>query len=105
MIADGWRPDRLNPASGEDPEDAGCCYLYATGSRDPIISKIRTLTPDQAADHGTQRATHGLPTLDPPSQHAVRTRHRPQSVILPGRRTYRAQPLPDCHDTTTNPIS
>jgi DNA segregation ATPase FtsK/SpoIIIE, S-DNA-T family len=75
MIADGWRPDRLNPASGDDPEDAGRCYLYATGSRDPIISKIRTLTRHQATHNGTQRATHGLPTLDPPSRHATRTRH------------------------------
>jgi S-DNA-T family DNA segregation ATPase FtsK/SpoIIIE len=79
MIADGWRPDRLNPASGEHAEDAGRCYLYATGARDPIISKIRTLTRDQATHNGTQRATHGLPTLDPGSRHALRTHHHDRS--------------------------
>jgi S-DNA-T family DNA segregation ATPase FtsK/SpoIIIE len=80
MIAEGWRPDRLNPASGDAIEDAGKCYVYAAGSREPIISKVRHLDRQQAWDNGTHRAATGLPTLDAHTLHAARTRQPTSST-------------------------
>ncbi|MCG8920454.1 DUF3631 domain-containing protein [Actinokineospora sp. PR83] len=64
MIAEGWRPDRLNPATGEAPEDAGVCYVHAAGSRDPVLNKIRTVSGDRARLNGSHRAARGLPRVD-----------------------------------------
>ncbi|WP_285500247.1 hypothetical protein [Actinokineospora sp. NBRC 105648] len=64
MGAEGWRPDRLNPATGETPEDAGVCYVHAAGSRDPILNKIRLVPAERARLNGTHRAAHGLPRID-----------------------------------------
>ncbi|MCK2241224.1 MULTISPECIES: hypothetical protein [unclassified Crossiella] len=63
-VGEGWRPDRLNPESGEASEDAGKCYIYAAKAREPMISKIRLLPRDRAHRNGAQRATAGLPRLD-----------------------------------------
>ncbi len=64
MIADGWRPDRLNPATGETPEDAGVCYVHAAGARDPILNKIRLVPAARARLNGSHRAARGLPRID-----------------------------------------
>ncbi|WP_410576142.1 AAA family ATPase [Amycolatopsis sp. lyj-108] len=58
-LAEGWRPDRL-----AIPEDAGKAFIFAPGSRDPLVSKIRTVDRDHAARVGAERAAHGLPVLD-----------------------------------------
>ncbi|RLK58685.1 S-DNA-T family DNA segregation ATPase FtsK/SpoIIIE [Actinokineospora cianjurensis] len=64
MIAEGWRPDRLNPATGEAPEDAGVCYVHAAGARDPILNKIRPVPAARARLNGSHRAARGLPRVD-----------------------------------------
>ncbi|MCK2237167.1 MULTISPECIES: hypothetical protein [unclassified Crossiella] len=63
-IAEGWRPDRLNAASGDDPEDAGKLYMDAIGSREPIVSKIRALSAEHAWERGEHRASLGRPEMD-----------------------------------------
>jgi S-DNA-T family DNA segregation ATPase FtsK/SpoIIIE len=65
MIADGWRPDRLHPATDADnPEDAGCCYINAATIREPILSKIIPLPSGEAHQRGAARAQTGIPCLD-----------------------------------------
>ncbi|WP_143073592.1 hypothetical protein [Actinokineospora terrae] len=64
MIGEGWRPDRLNPATGEAPEDAGVCFVHAAGSRDPILNKIRPVPAGRARLNGPRRAAQGLPRID-----------------------------------------
>jgi S-DNA-T family DNA segregation ATPase FtsK/SpoIIIE len=76
MSAEGWRPDRLNPATGDSPEDAGCCYVHAATAREPIVSKIRPVDGDRAREQGAHRAAHGLPRIDAESWTAARTRRR-----------------------------
>ncbi|MCE7002491.1 hypothetical protein LWC34_06550 [Kibdelosporangium philippinense] len=74
MIAEGWRPDRLNPATGESAEDAGKCYVYAAGARDPIVSKIRPLDAEEASERGAHRALHGIAQIDAVSWGHARSR-------------------------------
>lgn len=74
MIAEGWRPDRLHPAAGDSPQDAGKAYVWAAGARDPVISKFRLLDPDRAHENGAHRAAAGLPRLDTDSWTAARAR-------------------------------
>lgn len=74
MLAEGWRPDRLNPASGDAPEDAGCCYVYGLGAREPIVSKVRPVPTERAREQGAHRAAHGLPRIDTESVTAARAR-------------------------------
>lgn len=76
MIAEGWRPDRLNPASGDSPEDAGCCYVHAASAREPVVSKVRALDGDRAHEQGAHRAAHGLPRIDSESWTAARARRQ-----------------------------
>ncbi len=64
MGADGWRPDRLNPATGDAPEDAGVCYVHAAGARDPVLNKIRVVPGERARLNGSHRAARGLPRID-----------------------------------------
>lgn len=74
MIAEGWRPDRLHPATGESAEDAGKGYVYAAGTREPVITQFRTLDPDKARDNGAHRGAVGLPRIDTHSWTAARAR-------------------------------
>jgi S-DNA-T family DNA segregation ATPase FtsK/SpoIIIE len=76
MSAEGWRPDRLNPATGDSPEDAGSCYVHAATAREPIVSKIRTIDGDRAHEQGAHRAAHGLPRVDVESWTAARARRQ-----------------------------
>ncbi|HEV7651980.1 MAG TPA: DUF3631 domain-containing protein [Actinophytocola sp.] len=82
MIAEGWRPDRLNPATGDSPEDAGCCYVHAANAREPVVSKIHTLDGDRAREQGVHRAAQGLPRIDGDSWTAARARR--QADQMPG---------------------
>jgi S-DNA-T family DNA segregation ATPase FtsK/SpoIIIE len=84
MIAEGWRPDRLHPATGQSPEDAGKAYVWAAGSREPLISKFRLLDPHTARENGAHRAAVGLPRIDTDSWTAARTRHSTSQNAEPG---------------------
>lgn len=84
MGAEGWRPDRLNPATGETPEDAGVCFVHASGARDPILNKIRPVPAEQARLNGTRRAAYGLPRIDGDTWQAARDL-RPTEADTDGR--------------------
>ncbi|UVS81426.1 hypothetical protein [Actinokineospora sp. UTMC 2448] len=83
MIADGWRPDRLYPASGDTPEDAGRCYLAATGHRDPIITKIYHLDRDTLTARRPPRPC-GPKMLDSRTRDLARTLRAPAGTPAPG---------------------
>ncbi|MEU6543912.1 hypothetical protein [Streptomyces sp. NPDC046859] len=61
--ADGWRPDRLHPAQGEDPADAGKAYIMGCGSTEPMIYKFVMLDVKEATRRGKERAAAGRPTV------------------------------------------
>lgn len=73
MLAEGWRPDRLHPATADDPGDAGRAYIATAGQREPLISAIYPLSEADAHERGARRATAGLPRIDPASWAAART--------------------------------
>lgn len=76
MLAEGWRPDRLHPATADDPGEAGRCYVATAGNREPLISTIHRLDEADAYQRGAARAARGLPRIDPQSWAAARaTRH------------------------------
>lgn len=64
MLSQGWRPDRLHPASGDDVEDAGKCYILGGGSREPYLYKVFAIEPDDAIEMGDEREAEGMPELD-----------------------------------------
>jgi len=72
MLADGWRPDRLHPATADDPGDAGRAYVATAGNREPLISAIHPLNESDAHQRGTARAALGLPHIDAQSWAAAR---------------------------------
>lgn len=75
MAAEGWRPDRLHPATADDPGDVGKCYVSTAGLRDPLIAKVHHHDPSDLARNASTRALAGLPQIDPQSWHAARA-HR-----------------------------
>lgn len=91
MAADGWRPDRLHPATGDSPEDGGCVYVYGAGSREPLLSKMYDLSDDEAAQRGADRSAIGIPRIDDLSWRQARRRlatvatsdaHRDTDVVV-----------------------
>jgi S-DNA-T family DNA segregation ATPase FtsK/SpoIIIE len=74
MAADGWRPDRLHPATGDSPEDGGCVYVYGAGAREPLLSKMYDLSDAEAAERGADRAAIGIPRVDDLSWRQARAR-------------------------------
>jgi len=64
MLSQGWRPDKLHPASGEDVEDAGKCYILGGGSREPYLYKVLPIEADEAIEMGDEREGEGVPELD-----------------------------------------
>ena len=62
--ANGWRPDRLHPAEGEDPADAGKVYIMGGGSREPLIHKVVPMSPQEGKRRGAERAAAGRPWFD-----------------------------------------
>lgn len=110
MGAEGWRPDRLHPATADDPGDAGRCYVATAGHREPLLSKIAPVDVDRSADQTAQRAALGLPRIDADSWDRARVRRIDQDpnsghpspagmgTSLPGR------PLLD-HQGVTDVIS
>lgn len=74
MASDGWRPDRLHPATGDSPEDGGCVYVYGAGAREPLLSKMYDLSDEEAAQRGADRAAIGIPRVDDLSWRQARRR-------------------------------
>ncbi|MFE3326874.1 hypothetical protein [Streptomyces sp. NPDC059176] len=68
--ANGWRPDRLHPAEGEDPVDAGKVYIMGGGSHDPLIHKVIPLGASEAKRRAAARST-GRPWIDQASLDAA----------------------------------
>ncbi|WP_329143481.1 hypothetical protein OIU91_06045 [Streptomyces sp. NBC_01456] len=65
--ANGWRSDRLHPAQGEDPADAGKAYIMGGGSTDPLIHKFIPMTYEEGKRRAAERAAAGRPWFDPES--------------------------------------
>ena len=82
MLAEGWRPDRLHPATADDPGEAGRCYVATAGNREPLISAIHPLSESDAHERGERRAATGLPRIDPNSWTAARTIRRVSNTEL-----------------------
>ncbi|MGW4050815.1 hypothetical protein ACWENA_08275 [Streptomyces sp. NPDC004779] len=62
--ANGYRPDRLHPAEGEDPADAGKAYIMGGGQRDPLIHKFIAMTREEGKERAAARAAAGRPWID-----------------------------------------
>lgn len=65
--ANGWRSDRLHPAQGEDPADAGKAYIMGGGSTDPLIHKFIPMSYEEGKQRAAGRAAAGRPWFDPES--------------------------------------
>jgi DNA segregation ATPase FtsK/SpoIIIE, S-DNA-T family len=89
MLADGWRPDRLHPATADDPGEAGRAYVTTAGNREPLISAIHPLDESDAYQRGAARAARGLPRIDPQSWAAARAAHHhtPRNPASPAQTT------------------
>lgn len=74
MGAEGWRPDRLHPATADDPGDAGRCYVATAGHREPLLSKIAPVDVDRLTEQTGQRVAFGLPRIDAESWDRARGR-------------------------------
>lgn len=90
MGAEGWRPDRLHPATADDPGDAGRCYVATAGHREPVLSKIAPVDLDRAGNQGAHRAAFGLPRIDTGSWNRARTRRVADRVTESGGRADRS---------------
>ena len=62
--ANGYRPDRLHPAEGEDPADAGKAYIMGAGQREPLIHKFIAISGAEAKERAAARAAAGRPWID-----------------------------------------
>ncbi|RSS59805.1 hypothetical protein [Streptomyces sp. WAC01280] len=69
--ANGWRPDRLHPAQGADPADAGKAYIMGGGSADPLIHKFIAMSRDEGKARAAERAAAGRPWIDDASLQAA----------------------------------
>jgi S-DNA-T family DNA segregation ATPase FtsK/SpoIIIE len=103
MLAEGWRPDRLHPATADDPGEAGRAYVATAGNREPLISAIHPLDESEAHERGAARAALGLPRIDPPSWAAARAgRHHTNTTEDPAKPAETAETgsgaLPDRDD-------
>lgn len=71
MLAQGWRPDRLRPAIGKKPFDAGIFYVLGGDNDAPVQSKVERIVPAQARQIGRERAG-SRPQIDSESLAAAR---------------------------------
>jgi len=69
--ANGYRPDRLHPAEGEDPADAGKAYIMGAGQREPLIHKFIAIDSAEAKERAAARAAAGRPWIDDESLQAA----------------------------------
>ncbi|WNV83851.1 hypothetical protein [Umezawaea sp. Da 62-37] len=84
--AEGWRPDRLNPATADDPQDAGRAYVDALHHREPLLSKFRTVDDTEAATRAAERAPH-RPQVDTATLAGARALRHPIPALGPGTGT------------------
>jgi S-DNA-T family DNA segregation ATPase FtsK/SpoIIIE len=67
-IAEGWRPDRLDPAEGDavgdDLRDASQAYIRGAGSREPLKYKFLFLDGKEGRRRARERAAAGRPSVD-----------------------------------------
>src|SRR5690606_22913778 len=67
----GWTPHELRPAVPGDVRDAGKCFVWGPGHREPEIHRFHApLEPGEVKRRDRQRAADGLPNLDgtPPNE-------------------------------------
>jgi hypothetical protein len=64
MRATGWTPDRLQPALGDEPYDAGTAYVYGGAHTTPVQKKFHRLTLAQVHHRALERMAAGLPQID-----------------------------------------
>lgn len=81
--ANGWRPDRLHPAQGEDPADAGKVYIMGGGSMDPLIHKVIAMGPEEGKRRAAERAAAGRPWIDQESLDTAGVRFDDLDTIRP----------------------
>ena len=60
----GWSPHMLQPAQGDDPRDAGTCYVEAPTHTTPDRYRFDAWTPGEVKRRARQRMADGLPNLD-----------------------------------------
>ncbi len=79
MRAKGWAPDRLQPALGDDPYDAGTAYVHGGAHIAPVPKKFHRLTLAEVHHRALERMAAGLPRIDPATlAHA----HDTEPVVL-----------------------
>lgn len=64
MRAKGWTPDRLQPALGDQPNDAGVVYAYGGQHVTPTPKKFYRLSLAQVHGRALERMGAGLPRID-----------------------------------------
>lgn len=73
--AEGWRPDRLDPAEGnaegDDVRDASQAYIRGGGSREPLKHKFLFLDGKEGRRRARERAAAGRPEVDAESLRAA----------------------------------
>ncbi|MFJ9037964.1 hypothetical protein ACIRF8_15395 [Streptomyces sp. NPDC102406] len=74
-LANGWRPDRLDPAEGDaegdDLRDASQAYIRGGGSQEPIKFKFLFLEDKEGRRRAKERAAAGRPEVDAESLQAA----------------------------------
>lgn len=65
MLKAGWRPDRLVPAEGDEPNDAGKAFVHSGSHRSPTPYRLPRLDSIGAIhDRALARIAAGFPALD-----------------------------------------
>ena len=52
---EGWRPNRLEPASHKDPADSGKCYIHSAEFTKPQLQRFDRLTPVDIRERNRER--------------------------------------------------
>jgi hypothetical protein len=82
MIEQGWRPDKLRPAAGGVPKDAGKAYVWDGDHQDPEVVRISRLTLPACKQRARARALGGRPTGQEEGPDMVKQRPLPESLAL-----------------------
>lgn len=60
MIELGWRPDKLAPASGGNPRDAGKAYVWDGDHQEPEVVRVSRLSANDCRDRARKRSSVSL---------------------------------------------
>jgi S-DNA-T family DNA segregation ATPase FtsK/SpoIIIE len=90
MLAEGWRPDRLNPSSSGSAEDAGSGYVHAAHYREPALMKFRPLSDVEAHNRALARAAH-RPRIDSATLDGARAQRA--VLAIPAARSHSPVPV------------